>query len=292
MAGVSTSAGRGGGGSAGTSAAGSASAGRAGAGGDGVGGATGGGSGADGGTGGGGAMGGNESAGNGGTGGSNGGSAGVGGVAAGTGGLGEAGLAGEIGMAGAGSEPCVAEQEVCDGLDNDCDDESDEEGCPADCTAKVYEGHSYLLCMTTEEDDQLAYSGANGYCDDAESALDLGFSMALARIESHDESEVMKAWVRASAPSNGTIWIGANDLDDENTWVWGRGPNAVQFFQGSNRGGGKPVDGAFNDFAPDRPNAANGDEEDCGAMESELDWQWNDAICSRPRLGFLCEQKP
>ena len=309
MGGTATTAGRGGSGSAGTSAAGSASAGRMGVGGDGVGGGTGGGSvggsGADGGTGGG-AMGGamsmGGSAGKGGTGGGTGGSggsagvgganAGVGGVVAGTGGLGEAGLAGEIGLAGAGPEPCVPQGEVCDGLDNDCDDETDEEGCPAACTAKFYAGHSYLLCMTTNEDRQLAYSDANGYCDDAKSDLDLSSAMALVRIESHDESDVLKAWVRTTAPADGMIWIGANDLDDENTWVWGRGPNAVQFFQGSNRGGGMPVDGAFNDFGPDRPNAVNGEDEDCGAMDSEFDWQWNDIVCSKPRLGFICEQKP
>jgi hypothetical protein len=310
MAGVATTAGRGGSGHAGTSAAGSESAGRMGLGGDetegGTGGASVGGSGATGGmgegaTGGVPTMGGSSSIG--GTGGETGGSgdsasvggasAGVGGVA-GTGGTSDGGVAGDVGMAGAGPEPCTPKSEVCDGLDNDCDDETDEEGCPADCTAKFYVGHSYLLCMPTTTDDQLAYNAATNYCDDAASRLDLDFEMALARIESPDENEFLKTWVRARAgtPDDGEIFIGANDIDDENNWVWGRGSKAVEFFHGRNQGGGTPVDGAFNDFGPDRPNALNGAEEDCGALDATVDWQWNDVVCSKPRLGFVCEQKP
>jgi hypothetical protein len=216
----------------------------------------------------------------------------VGGPSAGVGGGAGTGDAGEVGTAGAGAEPCVPHAEVCDGLDNDCDDETDEEGCPAGCEARFYAGHSYLLCIPENTDDQLAYNAATNYCDDAKSALDLAVAMVLVRIESSDENDFLKAWVRASAPADGDIWIGANDIDDENTWVWGRGRSAVQFFQGRNLGGGVPVDGAFNDFGPDRPNAVNGAEEDCGALDSDVDWQWNDVVCSQPRVGFVCEQKP
>jgi len=309
MAGASTKAGRGGGGGAGMSAAGSESAGRVGVGGDDAVGGTGGsvgGSGATGGTGDG-ATGGvptvGGSAGNGGTGGEtagSGGSAGVGGASAGiggiasTGGTSDAGVAGDVGVAGAGPDPCTPTPEVCDGLDNDCNDEIDEDGCPAGCQAKVYAGHSYLLCMPDNTDDQLAYNAATNYCDDAASQLHLDFDMALARIESSDENEFLKTWVSARAGNveDGEVFIGANDIDDENTWVWGRGRTAVEFFHGKNSGGGMPVDGAFNDFGPDRPNALNGAEEDCGALDATVDWQWNDVICTQPRLGFACEQTP
>jgi hypothetical protein len=196
-------------------------------------------------------------------------------------------------LAGAGGEVCVPEPEVCDGISNDCDEQVDEGGvCPTGCTAKRFDGHVYLLCLTPNADSQLVYAEASTYCETAGDALNLGITLELARIEAAEESDFTRAWLRQTATTSGLIWIGANDLDQENKWVWGRGPGAVQFFTGSDLGGGMPYDDAFSDWGPDRPNASNGKDEDCGALDSEFDWAWNDILCMDERLGYLCEQTP
>jgi hypothetical protein len=198
-----------------------------------------------------------------------------------------------MGVAGAAGEHCVAAPEVCDGVSNDCDSEVDEgDVCPTGCAAKARRGHVYLLCVTTNESSELAYEGAVEYCDMAGQLLDLGVTLALARIEDEAESDFARAWVRDTTTAEGAIWLGANDLDQEHKWVWGRGAGAVQFFTGSNQGGGTPYRGAFNDWAVDRPNSSNGADEDCGAMDSAFDWRWNDILCQTPRIGWLCEQTP
>jgi len=182
---------------------------------------------------------------------------------------------------------------VCDGVSNDCDEEVDEgDVCPIDCTAKTRDGHVYLLCITTNDQRQLDYDEATSYCNMAGETLGLDVTLALARIESQAESDYAKTWVRRKATTDGMVWIGANDLDDENQWVWGRGTSSVKFFTGFNMGGGMPYQGAFNDWAQDRPNAVNGDDEDCAGMDSEFDWRWNDLVCQNPRIGWLCEQTP
>src|SRR6185369_312212 len=196
-------------------------------------------------------------------------------------------------MAGAGGEPCVPTPEVCDGVSNDCNEAVDEGGvCPSNCTAKTRDGHVYLLCVTANANSQLAYEGATAYCDRAGDELGLGLTLALARIEDQEESDFARDWVRHTTTAEGLIWMGANDIDQENKWVWGRGSNADQFFTGMNDGGGTPYQGAFNDWAVDRPNSSNGSDEDCGAMDSAFDWAWNDILCQTERLGWLCEQTP
>jgi hypothetical protein len=205
----------------------------------------------------------------------------------------EAGAAGAPEQGGGAGGPCVPKPEVCDGVSNDCDDAVDEDGvCPSGCTARTREGHVYLLCLFTDSSQELAYDAASNRCADAGSMLGLGVTLELARVESAAENDFIKAWIAAEATTDGMVWFGANDIDQENHWVWGRGADSVQFFVGSNQGGGMPYMDRFNDFAPGRPNSANGENEDCGAFDSQFDWQWNDLVCADPRLGFICEQMP
>lgn len=206
---------------------------------------------------------------------------------------GTAGDAGDVGSGGTGAAPCVPSTERCDGVSNDCDDLVDEdEVCPAGCSAKQRDGHIYLLCVSADETGQRDYAAASSFCESAGTELDLGVTLALARIESAEESVFARAWADQAAPVGGMVWIGANDIDDENTWAWGRGSDAEQFFTGRPQGGGMPYLDRYNDFADGRPGDADNANEDCGAMDSELAWQWDDLVCGTPRLGELCESVP
>lgn len=254
-----------------------------GTGGDGQGGSSGGagGVGASGGSGGTGGAGGSATA--------SGGTAGTRGGTYGLGGSGEAGT-GPVAGEGGGEGTCTVERERCDGLSNDCDEAIDEDGvCPTGCTANRFEGHLYLLCVSADEDGWQSYAEATTRCSEHGAELDL--ELELARVESQLENEFLKDWLVAAAPVKGMVWMGANDLDDEGTWVWGRGSTAQRFFDAWGQGGGTPYRERFNDFASGRPNSANEVDEDCGAFDSDVDWQWNDLKCSTARLGYVCEEQ-
>ena len=229
-------------------------------------------------------------AGSGNAGGSDAGSGNAGGSSA-TGGTAGAGNAGSGGEAGA---SCAGQAESCNGIDDDCNDAVDEGGvCPTGCSAKSRAGHLYLLCLDQDESEQTTYEAARLRCEGLTSALELNLSFALARIESESENEFSKDWIKArTSVASGTIWMGANDLETERTWVWNDDPASARFFNERESGGGSAYMDRFNDFASGRPNHTNGSDEDCGAFDAELSWQWNDIRCGIVRLGYLCEQTP
>lgn len=205
------------------------------------------------------------------------------------------GMAGEV-AAGKGGEPatCLPAPEICDGISNDCDDEIDEgAACPTGCDVESYDGHLYALCLFVDEDDWLTYEQATSACTKLAGKLGSKSEFALTWIESEDENDFLKTWIVETTPiaDEVMIWSGANDLDKERTWVWGRGPGAERFFDQASDGGGTPYDDSFHDFPAGKPNSANDWDEDCGGFDSELDWQWNDFICDDPRLGYVCEEK-
>jgi hypothetical protein len=221
------------------------------------------------------------------------------GAASGTGGSDETG--GMVGMAGMGGEPeagmggtsnCVPSPEVCDGVSNDCDDEIDEgSACPANCTAKTFEAHVYLLCMSATAGDQLAYEAASARCKSARTDLGLSFDMNLAEIETEPENTFLRDWISSTAPAPGLVLMGANDIIREGTWYWGRGAGSPEFFKQNPTGGGGTVTmGRFNDFAEGKPNGKAMTDEDCGTFDADYDWHWNDFSCTALMLGFVCEQ--
>jgi hypothetical protein len=181
---------------------------------------------------------------------------------------------------------------VCDGLDNDCEGGVDENVCPDSCSARTYAGHVYLLCVAQTQGQRATYAQATSRCTQAGNNTNVGIPLELGRIESTEENDFVKSWIISLSPPEGMIWFGANDLDDERTWVYGRGQSAVQFFTQSFNGGGTAYMGRFNDFAAGRPNSQNNVDEDCAALDSDYSWQWNDLDCTFARLGYLCEQTP
>lgn len=219
--------------------------------------------------------------------------AGTGGVG-GNGGGSEGGDAGQAGggpEAGAAGEGCV---ELCDGKSNGCDGAVDESDvCPEHCSAEQYDGRVYVLCVWGLAANGADYETAETRCAGMGKELGLDGDFTLAFVESADENDFLKAWIRTKTSAlDGAIWIGANDIGMENTWVWGRGPDAVQFFRGLLPAGGVPVMGRFNDFGPGRPNGSNLNQEDCGAFDAEVAWRWNDRQCANSEIGFVCEQQP
>jgi len=221
-------------------------------------------------------------------------SGGVAGAGSAQGGVGSGATGGDAGEpnAGAGGEPpeCVPSAEVCDGTSNDCDEEIDEDDvCPTGCSARTYGEQTYFLCMSASPSSQLNYSDASLRCEALGAELGLDVETALARIESVGENDFIKSWIVETAPATGMVWMGANDLDEERTWVWGRGRGAERFFDQAVGGSGVAYEDRFHDFAEGRPNSANNVDEDCAALDSDVSWQWNDLKCSDVRLGYLCE---
>jgi len=207
---------------------------------------------------------------------------------------GDAGQAGSGPEAGAGGEgPCVPEPEVCDGKSNGCDGVVDEGVCPQHCTAQQHDGRVYVLCLWALAANGPDYETAETRCAGMGAELGLDGDFALAFVESEDENTFLKDWIGTSTSvADGAVWMGANDIAAENTWVWGQGPDAVQFFRGYTGGGGTAYMGRYDDFGPGRPNSSNETQEDCGAFDAEVTWQWNDRQCTDNEIGFVCEQQP
>jgi hypothetical protein len=219
----------------------------------------------------------------------------AGGKAAGTGGLVEPGTGGFGGLGGT-TPGCVVEPEICDGISNDCDDEIDEDSaCPAGCSATTFDSRLYVLCFSADTNDALGASEASARCGEIGMGLRVEPPLGLVWIESARENDFLKAWIASTVPSDAVLWMSANDENEEGAWVWGRRPDAEQFFAGNSpRGdtGGEAYMDRYHDFASGEPNGGDHDDEDCGAFDPESDWQWMDEFCTTLAPGYVCEQPP
>jgi hypothetical protein len=211
---------------------------------------------------------------------------GTGGSVAGT--AGTDGLGGMVGTGGkSGCEPTDPADEICDGIDNDCQDGIDDDGaCPDGCVGATYDKHRYLLCHSEQTYTRMQ---AHSLCNDLGDELDV--PLDLARVESEDENDFLVEFLSAN-PDYHLIWMSATDSMNagsprEGSWVWGPEDRALLFYDDD-----EVVDGMFAYWAEGEPNDGGvlGASEDCGVFDPDRDYHWDDRVCSEETEMFLCEQ--
>ncbi len=144
--------------------------------------------------------------------------------------------------------------EVCDGLDNDCDDTIDEAGCPVD--PWYHSSHAYLFF-----DEGETWNGAAERCAELDyHLLDLSDSA---------ENDAVFAQAEAANPST-AWWIGLSDQAGEGSFDWQSGST-----------------GSFVHWRLGEPNDFGG-AEDCVAWADNSFGYWNDQGCEAT-APFICE---
>ncbi len=157
-------------------------------------------------------------------------------------------------MCGEGTEP----EEICNGIDDDCNGVIDEAGvCDSNCTREEYNGHVYLFC-----NEELNWFEAEAQCN--------SMNYTLVKIDNGDEN----TWVfnqKTSLLSGNNIFIGLNDLAQEGNYRWNY--EAVGYL--------------YNNWeTPYQPDNA-GNNENCIEMRSQ--GTWNDWVCTNKNQAYVCE---
>ena len=149
-----------------------------------------------------------------------------------------------------------AADEICDGRDNDCNDEVDEgEICP--CEFRSFDGLGYLFC-----EQNVVWAQAMDACP---SAMD-GYSL----LSINDESE--NEWVYdqlMDINNEQRWWISLNDQQEEGVFVWGDGQTPK-----------------YENWERNEPNDSGG--EDCTELNRFYNEFWNDIRCDA-ELYYICE---
>jgi len=144
--------------------------------------------------------------------------------------------------------------EVCNGIDDNCNGQRDEAGCP--CTVQTFRDHSYLLCP-----------GGNEWTEARDACRAVGYD--LLTVDDSLENEAMAESIAASLGGADT-WMGFNDRDDEGVWRW-------------QSGGGT----GYTHWDSDQPDNA-WLREDCALFWHDASGLWNDANCDDD-AAYVCE---
>jgi hypothetical protein len=147
--------------------------------------------------------------------------------------------------------------EQCNGLDDDCDGEVDEDGCV--CPVSVTDTHVYELCSA--DTDWLTWSAARDRC-----AAE-GASLPIASSQADDDRLLadLGSLLSLTPTLRFGAWLGSSDLAVEGTWVWVDG-TAVSYTAWRS---GEPNNGFYS--------GVQHAVENCG--ELEYDGQWDDQSC-------------
>lgn len=155
--------------------------------------------------------------------------------------------------------------EVCDTVDNDCDGRKDEEACDApNCSTHEFEDHVYLFCAS-----RLTWNRAQDVCRE----LGGGRYYGLIIVEDAAEDTFVGNTIAALGDGEGAWWLGLNDQEAENTFIWGNGATT-----------------AYRGWADEQP--TNRGSRDCiQTRAAGAPAGWSVLSCERSNY-FVCEQLP
>jgi hypothetical protein len=161
-------------------------------------------------------------------------------------------------------------EEICDGLDNDCNGATIEV-CPTGCMAirrppPDHLLHAYLVCNGVA-----TWASARATCASA--------MFKLVQIDDAAENAFVYN-LAVGTFGNVDIHIGGTDSVVEGTWVW---DGSVPFWQGLS--GGMPIGNRYANWEPGEPNSSG--TEDCAEMRSG--GRWNDDDCGAAQR-FICRR--
>ncbi len=148
------------------------------------------------------------------------------------------------------------EAEVCNTIDDDCDGDKDETGCPSDCATAEYGDHVYMFC-----DNSLTWSAGRTVCQT--------YGYDLTTVNDSDEN----IWMVdvAYIIYFGKWWTGYNDVASEGSWVWANGETTT-----------------YTNWHSGEPNNV-GSGEDCMQLGRFGSYTWNDEPCDSP-FHYICEE--
>lgn len=193
-----------------------------------------------------------------------------------------AGLSGAAGLPGGGSNSggtsggtagqpgiasCQPSQERCNGLDDDCDSQTDGRVCTTGCTGIALGGHGYMFCARTAV---ATFNAAKSAC--------AAQGQHVVWLEDAAEARALQQAIDP-AISGGEYYLGATDVEQEGTWHWVGG---TTFWSGASTG--KPVSRAYSNWARTDPDGSA--SKNCAVVAADATWR--DRACSDVEA-FICE---
>jgi hypothetical protein len=152
--------------------------------------------------------------------------------------------------------------ELCNGLDENCNDPDEGDTCPAGCVPEIVAQRLHLLCRGPE-----TWGGARDTCTSER--------MILARIRDSAESVAVRNAMMTTANVT-QYWLGGSDGVTEGTWRWLVGGDVFY-----------PNTALYNNWALNEPASAF-DIQDCLQVQNG---QWYAQECQLTSA-YVCEEAP